>query len=123
MRRITRDNLETLCKTINKITGHDHDSWDEGTYQLDGANGGWALDQIAGRGARNILHRDTKRGLYDRMHAYLDGLLVNDKAHDLLVELVEVVKSIPSDKHGGCGFWTDHDELGDRINSYLGKDK
>ena len=117
MHRITRDNLETLCKTINKITGHKHDSWDEGTYQLDGANGGWALDQIAGKGARVILHRDTKRGLYDRMHAYLDGLLVNDKAHDLLVELVEMCKAIPAEHTG------DYQDLGDRIKEYLGEDK
>ena len=118
MYRIKRDNLETLCKTINKITGHDHDSWDEGTYQLDGANGGWELHQIAGKGARVILHRDTKRGLYERMHAYLDGLLVNDKAHDLLVELCGwVAEHLPAE------YSDDYQDIGDRITSYLGEDK
>ena len=118
MHRITRDNLESLCETLNKITGHAHDSWDEGTYQLAGANGGWALQQLAGKGARVILHRDTKRGLYDRMHAYLDGLLVNNEAHDLLVELCEwVANHLPAD------YSDDYQDIGDRIHSYLGGDK
>ena len=51
------------------------------------------------------------------MRSYLDGLLVNDKAHDLLVELFNVVKDIPAEHTD------DYQDLGDRITSYLGEDK
>jgi len=40
---------------------------------------------------------------------------VMSDAHDLLVELVEVVKAIPAE------FTGDHDDLGDRIKIYLGE--
>ena len=41
---------------------------------------------------------------------------MEDTAHDLLVELVAVVKAIPAE------FTVDFDDLGDRIKIYLGED-
>ena len=39
------------------------------------------------------------------------------EAHDLLIELVEVVREIPAE------FTDDYDDLGDRIKIYLGEDE
>ena len=39
-----------------------------------------------------------------------------ETAHDLLVELVDVVKTFPAEITG------DYDDLGDRIKIYLGED-
>jgi hypothetical protein len=59
--------------------------------------------------------------------AKLDGLTLEEAlawwggeeretAHDLLAELVAVVKTIPAE------FTDDHQDLGDRIKNYLGED-
>ena len=42
---------------------------------------------------------------------------MEDTAHDLLVELVEMCKAIPAEYTG------DFDNLGDRIKIYLGEDE
>jgi len=41
---------------------------------------------------------------------------MDDTAHDLLVELVEMCKTIPAEYTG------DYDDLGDRIRIYLGEE-
>ena len=83
--RITPEHLCRLVERLNTLTGQPPTpyTWTEdgvvhhnaGNYHLDGANGGWALDQIArGGGTTVVIARATKRGLYDQLRAYLDGV-------------------------------------------------
>ena len=88
MERITRKNLERLCGMINREAGTPEATWTKrgdgqlvaniGNYCIDGAYGGWELQQIANDmgGVRDISKGGhvTKRELYDTMHAYLNGM-------------------------------------------------
>ena len=56
------------------------------------------------------MQSDTMRSLKNKTRGEEE-----ETAHDLLVELVEVVKTIPAE------FTGDYDDLGDRIKIYLGE--
>lgn len=86
--RITRKHLEGLCNTLNRVTNSPMTPWtrDEnnkfhaniGNYHIDGAYGGWQLQRIMNEhgGVNTPIGGGyvPARELYNRMHAYLDGL-------------------------------------------------
>jgi len=86
--RITNAHLEQLCKVINRAMGTAEKPYTKGgdgeyhsnigNYHIDGAYGGVALEQFAneGGGVRSIFsyRHITKRDLYNRMRAFLDGV-------------------------------------------------
>jgi hypothetical protein len=84
--RITVTNLRRLVERLNKMTGSPETAFTKdaagkfhanlGHYSIDGAYGGYALQQITtdGGGVRQVLHRGSARDLYERIHAYMDGL-------------------------------------------------
>ncbi len=88
MDRITNAKLEGLVKLINKATASPPEPYvkDEGgklrpqggNYHLDFAYGGVSLSRMCatGSGVDSVLDcgYTTKRDLYNRMRAYLDGI-------------------------------------------------
>ena len=80
--------LESLVKHLNETLGSPIDSYtlqpdgkykaNIGNYHLSGAYGGYALHRIAslGGGVDDIFScgHIPKRELYDRIHAYIDGI-------------------------------------------------
>ena len=86
--RVTNEHLRARVDIINSILGKNKVPYEEnpdgvwianiGTYCLDYAYGGVALDRICtdGGGVDNILDRGTKRDLLDRMYAFSKGLQV-----------------------------------------------
>jgi len=86
--RITELDLQGVVDTLNKITGHPKDAWTKddkglyhsviGCYVLSHAYGGVELQQICtdGGGVDTPLGSGhiTKRELYGKMHAYMNGL-------------------------------------------------
>ncbi len=79
MERITQAHLENLLKRINQTAGFENPKYSTpDSYGLDGAYGGWKLVQYVNSsgGERNITHGYvSKRELYEKMHAFLSGLL------------------------------------------------
>ena len=87
MHRITNKDLERLCERINDLTGSPKTGWTKkqdggfvaniGHYYIDGAYGGVALERMVtdGGGVEAVFScgHVTKRDLYNRMHAFLDG--------------------------------------------------
>jgi len=87
MNRITMKDLEQVVRIINRETGNPETSYTRegdkfkaniGNYHLDGAYGGWSLEQMTneGGGVDDTLRcgHVSKRELYNRMKAFLDGL-------------------------------------------------
>ncbi len=86
MRRITKDNLQNLCTTINRAAGTplapytkhgDTFTPNANCYHLDGAYGGWGLVQMCekGTGVRDVIGGHMpKRELYDKMQVFLAGM-------------------------------------------------
>ncbi len=87
--RITTRDLEQLCRVINRTAnGTIEEPWtrDEsgnlratiGVYVIDGAYGGWELHRIStpGGGVSDVFRcgHVSKRDLYNRMRAFIDGL-------------------------------------------------
>jgi hypothetical protein len=86
--RITRKHLEGLCKTLNKITDSPAEPYtvdaegkyhaNIGCYVIDGAYGGWELERINNPGGGVTCPIGSghvpARELYNRIHAYMDGL-------------------------------------------------
>lgn len=81
--RITINNLRTLCEAINVATESPREEYrapcpgnaNVGNYHIDCAYGAYALERTvnADGGVTVVLSRDTARGLYERMQAYLRG--------------------------------------------------
>ena len=87
MTRITKDILDRVVTRINDMTGNVDEPWTKsdsgqiqaniGNYHLSGAYGGYSLHQITeGGGVRDVLScgHVSKRELYNRMHAFIEGL-------------------------------------------------
>lgn len=85
--RITKNELETLAKRINRAAGENVEAvsrdddgefhWNIGTYFIDSAYGGVKLQRVTsdGGGVTSISSGYvTKRELYKFMHAFLSGL-------------------------------------------------
>jgi hypothetical protein len=91
--RISNRDLEAVCERINRVFGYqDTPLWshrpnDDGTRQvvatvgqfyIDGAYGGVSLDRMVneGGGVTDVFRcgHVSKRELYGRMHAFLDGI-------------------------------------------------
>jgi hypothetical protein len=86
--RITQKMLERLVDRINQITGQPETSYTKdkdgryranvGNYHLDYAYGGVALEQMStdGGGVHSVFGcgHVTKRELYNRLHAFINGL-------------------------------------------------
>jgi hypothetical protein len=79
--------LEGLVKIINRITGSPETPWSKdgermkaniGNYHLDGAYGGYSLNRMVseGGGVSDVFRcgHVSKRELYNRMRAFIDGL-------------------------------------------------
>lgn len=83
MQRVTIKNLRALADTINRETGSPTEYCDKGQpfrshvghYHVDSAYGAYALHRVCNEsgGVNTILQRDTARGLYEQMHAWLQG--------------------------------------------------
>lgn len=87
--RITIKQLEGLCETINRVQGlplapytrHDDGRFtpNAGAYHIGQQYGGCSLDRMSDRqgctGISTVIGTTTKRDLYYRMHAFLDGLM------------------------------------------------
>ena len=87
--RITKDDLRGSVAYLNKLTGNSTYPWktddegehlrtdlgymipNDGTFVLDWANGGVSLCTMGGR---TVLHRGTKRDLYNRLRAFISGV-------------------------------------------------
>ena len=87
MQRITYVELDALVHVLNDITGQPFNPWgpgddgksqyNVGNYHLDSAYGVVSLVQnTEGGGERTIIGRCTKRELYDRMHALIEGFRI-----------------------------------------------
>lgn len=86
MNRITEKDLQAVCDHLNRLTGSPKEPYtvsngrnvsNPDCYLLDHAYGGVALHRIANLsgGVYDIFHGHyTKRELYDRMHAYIQGI-------------------------------------------------
>jgi hypothetical protein len=88
MTRISRSNLEAVVKRLNIMTGNSIDPYTKdkngnfianiGNYHLSGAYGGVSLHRMStdGGGVSDVFRcgHVTKRDLYDRLHAYLNGI-------------------------------------------------
>jgi hypothetical protein len=85
--RITIANLEAVVLRINKLLGKPETPWTKnangvyvsnvGNYHLDGAYGGYALSEMVNTagGVRDVFGGHmSKRELYYRMHAFIDGI-------------------------------------------------
>ena len=85
--RINQSDLEAVVNRINRATGNNLEAvtrgedgkytYNIGTYVLDGAYGGWKLQQIMsdGGGVTNITSGYIpKRELYYQMQAFLAGI-------------------------------------------------
>ena len=86
--RVTYRDLEAVCNRINDMTGSPKASWTKqadgkhksniGNYHLSGAYGGYALHRMVsdGGGVEDVLRSGhvPKRELYERMHAFIEGL-------------------------------------------------
>lgn len=88
--RITKEKLELLTVTLNRITGNPEERWFEvdgiytpnhGCYYIGCANGGYALEQMDGSGSRKPLYvgRCTARELYDAMQCFIEGIQLGKK--------------------------------------------
>lgn len=88
MTRITRSNLEAIANRLNIMTGNRIEPYTKseagqfianiGNYHLSGAYGGVALHRMItdGGGVSDVFGcgHVTKRDLYNRLHAYLNGI-------------------------------------------------
>jgi hypothetical protein len=89
MPRIAQHDLQARVNRINRTLGLPEDPYqaergpngelqgNPGTFKMDGAYGGWALNRMArdgGTGESCVLTRGSARDLYDRMGAFLDGI-------------------------------------------------
>ena len=85
MQRITIANLERLCKHINRARGTPEEPYtlNNGEYTqnpgcicLDGAYGGWNVEELLEHGSRRVLDCGyvPKRELYNLLHAYWKGI-------------------------------------------------
>ena len=92
MNRIKMEELEAVVSLINTICNTPQTPWSRvddrnianiGNYHLDGAYGGYALHKMVnqgGGGITDIFHGHySKRELYDRMQAFISGLLEAEK--------------------------------------------
>lgn len=86
MERITVKHLNALVARINRELGMPVEPWTPrdaegkihaniGNYHLDGAYGGWALEQMVSDGGatRRVIDRGTARELYNAMFAFIAG--------------------------------------------------
>ena len=85
MSRVTQKQLESLVDRLNEVTNSPRSYFNEetrkiniGHYCLDYAYGGVALEKTVNEGGAVcvIIGRGTKRELYDRLHALLDGIRI-----------------------------------------------
>jgi len=94
MKRITRDDLQSVVDRINRLTGNPMEPYyrddnidsvsfskwcpNIGNYHLSGAYGGYALHQMGNRdgGIRDVLRTGhiPARELYYQMQAFIEGL-------------------------------------------------
>jgi hypothetical protein len=88
MDRITAKQLEGLCRVLNtRVNGEALECWTRtaeglranvGVFYIDGAYGGVALYRMAteGGGVSDVFSggHTTRRDLYNRMRAFLDGI-------------------------------------------------
>lgn len=87
MGRITNKHLDMMVARLNKLTGNHSTPYDTskrpikaniGNYHISGAYGGVSLHQIMndGGGIDDIFRSGhmTKRELYNRISAYIDGI-------------------------------------------------
>ena len=90
MDRISLHHLRGMVDAINKVAGTPPTPYEgkglplrpqPGNYHLDECNGGVALCQMcsAGSGTWTVIDRDTKRGLYGQLRAFLAGLNVEKR--------------------------------------------
>ena len=84
-------------------------------YEISSSNMPGYWDVVAFDNSGQVA-RDGCRTVEDAIE-WVNEQTSDTDAHDLLVELVEVVKTFPAEITG------DHDDLGDRIKIYLEEDK
>ena len=88
MDRIRMNELEAVVRRINQVAGTPEQPYIKegdkyvaqiGCYHLSGAYGGYALHQMVNEsgGCRDVLRSGhmPKRELYERMHAFVEGLV------------------------------------------------
>ncbi len=92
MRRINQANIDRGLDRLNETTGNPKEPYtrsdDEGRfkcnigcYTYSSQAGGVAIEQmVEGGGVRTIIDRGTKREVYEKLHAYLDGIDVGREA-------------------------------------------
>ena len=88
MTRISEKHLESVCNTINRMTGSPEQPYlrtEEGKYlpqahcfHLEYSNGGVRLARMCSTGTATSteLPGGTKRALYEQMHAMIQGLRI-----------------------------------------------
>ena len=82
--QITIEMLDSLAEHINRIAGTPCKPYIEHKpqakcYLIQDWSGGYNLNQMCdeGTGERHILGAETKRDLYNQMHAFIYGLCAN----------------------------------------------
>ena len=87
-KQITKDDLYRRIERLNKLTGAPQQPYQDerdpetgnlipnaGNHSLTGAYGRWDVDRMCeGGGATGLFGYCTKRELFDRLGAYLDGI-------------------------------------------------
>ena len=95
--RITNDQLENLCGVINRLTNSPQDPYslgmdakyhpNAGCYHLSGAYGGKGLIRMCkqGTGVTDVFNcgHIPKRDLYNRMQAFILGLMRSSTTEEL----------------------------------------
>jgi len=85
MDRITNKHLEGVVNRLNRVTGNPSNPWTKkngkltaniGNYHLYGAYGSTGLHRMysEGGGVETVIHLTTKRDLYNKIIALLDGI-------------------------------------------------
>lgn len=94
IQRITQAQLESMVKTINRLTQNPEETYTRengrcqanvGNYHLSGAYGGWRLDQVCGTGGGIRSISDgyvSKRELYNFMRAFIYGIRTPEIGHE-----------------------------------------
>ena len=82
--RVTKKQLENKVNYLNDLTGNDREPYifgqgsNVGTYYIQGAYGGYQLQQIVNKsgGARTLLNTGytTKKELYNNINSFLLGI-------------------------------------------------
>lgn len=95
MERVSQRNIDRVLDRLNQTTGNPKDPYTKcdpskkfpsgyrcnvGNYHYSSQAGGVAIEQMMeGGGVRTIIDRGTKREVYEKLHALIDGIDIGQR--------------------------------------------